>query len=90
MKIEYPIRLQSYLSKCGVGSRRGCETLITEGRVMVNNKIVMELGTKVNEFATFLHHTLPTRNQFIVRTLISLLDSLNLTAEIIIALHKVA
>ena len=49
MKIEYPIRLQSYLSKCGVGSRRGCETLITEGRVMVNNKIVMELGTKVNE-----------------------------------------
>ena len=49
MKIEYPIRLQSYLSKCGVGSRRGCEALITEGRVMVNNKIVMELGTKVNE-----------------------------------------
>ena len=49
MKIEYPIRLQSYLAKCGVGSRRGCETLITEGRVMVNNKVVMELGTKVNE-----------------------------------------
>ncbi len=49
MKIEYPIRLQSYLAKCGVGSRRGCETLITEGRVMVNNKIVIELGTKVNE-----------------------------------------
>ena len=49
MKIEYPIRLQSYLAKCGVGSRRGCETLIAEGRVMVNNKVVMELGTKVNE-----------------------------------------
>ncbi len=49
MKIEYPIRLQSYLAKCGVGSRRGCETLITEGRVSVNNKIVVELGTKVNE-----------------------------------------
>ena len=49
MKIEYPIRLQSYLAKCGVGSRRGCESLITEGRVMVNNKVVMELGTKVNE-----------------------------------------
>ena len=49
MKIEYPIRLQSYLAKCGVGSRRGCETLITEGRVSVNNKIVIELGTKVNE-----------------------------------------
>ncbi len=49
MRIEYPIRLQSYLSKCGVGSRRGCETLITEGRVRVNNKTVTELGTKVNE-----------------------------------------
>lgn len=49
MKIEYPIRLQSYLAKCGVGSRRGCEELITQGRVMVNNKKVTELGTKVNE-----------------------------------------
>lgn len=49
MRIEYPIRLQSYLAKCGAGSRRSCETLITEGRVMVNNKVVIELGTKVNE-----------------------------------------
>lgn len=49
MKIEYPIRLQSYLAKCGAGSRRSCENLILEGRVMVNNKVVTELGTKVNE-----------------------------------------
>lgn len=49
MKIEYPIRLQSYLAKCGMGSRRSCETLITDGRVMVNNRIVTELGTKVDE-----------------------------------------
>lgn len=49
MKIEYPIRLQSYLAKCGVGSRRGCEELIIQGRVMVNNRKVTELGTKVNE-----------------------------------------
>lgn len=49
MKIEYPIRLQSYLAKCGAGSRRGCESLITAGRVTVNNKRVTELGTKVNE-----------------------------------------
>jgi 23S rRNA pseudouridine2605 synthase len=49
MKIEYPIRLQSYLAKCGVGSRRGCEELITSGRVKVNNKRITELGTKVNE-----------------------------------------
>lgn len=49
MKIEYPIRLQSYLAKCGIGSRRGCEELITQGKVFVNNKKVTELGTKVNE-----------------------------------------
>ena len=49
MRIEYPIRLQSYLAKCGFGSRRGCETLISEGRVRVNNKVVTELGTKVDE-----------------------------------------
>ena len=49
MKIEYPIRLQSYLAKSGMGSRRSCETLISEGRVRVNNKVVTELGTKVDE-----------------------------------------
>lgn len=49
MKIEYPVRLQSYLAKCGVGSRRSCEYLITCGRVKVNNIRVTELGTKVNE-----------------------------------------
>ena len=49
MKIEDPIRLQSYLAKCGAGSRRICEGLITAGRVSVNNKIVTELGTKIDE-----------------------------------------
>ncbi|MBQ6672631.1 MAG: rRNA pseudouridine synthase [Spirochaetales bacterium] len=49
MKNEYPVRLQSYLAKSGMGSRRSCESLITEGRVRVNNKVVTELGTKVNE-----------------------------------------
>lgn len=49
MEINYPIRLQSYLAKCGAGSRRSCETLIIDGRVKVNNVRVTELGTKVNE-----------------------------------------
>ncbi|MDC7246307.1 MAG: pseudouridine synthase [Sphaerochaetaceae bacterium] len=49
MKIEYPIRLQSYLAKSGFGSRRSCETLIKEGRVQVNLSAVTEMGTKVNE-----------------------------------------
>lgn len=49
MKIEYPIRLQSYLAKSGFGSRRSCEELITAGRVRINTKRVTLLGTKVEE-----------------------------------------
>ncbi|MDY4609412.1 MAG: pseudouridine synthase [Sphaerochaetaceae bacterium] len=49
MKLEYPIRLQSYLAKSGCGSRRSCEQLISSGRVKVNTKRVTELGTKVTE-----------------------------------------
>lgn len=47
MRIDYPIRLQSYLAKSGFGSRRSCETLISEGRVSVNTRIVTEMGVKV-------------------------------------------
>ena len=46
---HFPMRLQAYMAKCGVGSRRGCEELIKEGRVMINNKVVREMGVKVNE-----------------------------------------
>ena len=46
---EFPMRLQAYLAKCGVASRRGSEELIRQGRVMVNNKTVKEMGVKVNE-----------------------------------------
>ena len=49
MKIEYPVRLQVFLAKGGVGSRRACEKLILDGRVKVNNVKVTVLGTKVNE-----------------------------------------
>ena len=36
----FPMRLQAYMAKCGVASRRGSEELISAGRVMVNNKTV--------------------------------------------------
>ncbi len=49
MKIEYPVRLQVYLAKCGFGSRRSCEGLIQSGRVTVNTKRVTELGTKIEQ-----------------------------------------
>lgn len=42
------IRLQKYLADCGIASRRKAEELILQGKVMVNNKIVEELGTKVD------------------------------------------
>ena len=45
----FPMRLQAYMAKCGVASRRGSEELISAGRVMVNNKTVREMGVKINE-----------------------------------------
>ena len=41
-------RLQKFMARCGVASRRKCEEIITEGRVKVNNSIVAELGYKVD------------------------------------------
>lgn len=44
---ENDLRLQVYMAKCGVGSRRFCESLIEQGRVMVNNRTIKEMGVKV-------------------------------------------
>lgn len=41
-------RLQRVLASRGVASRRASETLISEGHVSVNGKIVTQLGTKVD------------------------------------------
>ncbi len=41
------LRLQVYLARCGVGSRRKCEEYISEGRVTVNGKAVLTPGVKV-------------------------------------------
>src|SRR5581483_4444838 len=40
-------RLQKFLARAGVASRRAAEQLITAGRVSVNGARVTELGTKV-------------------------------------------
>jgi 23S rRNA pseudouridine2605 synthase len=42
-------RLQKYLARAGLASRRAAEELITAGRVKVNNKKVTELGSRVEE-----------------------------------------
>lgn len=44
----YPMRLQRFLARAGVASRRGSERLMTEGRVRVNGQVVTELGSKVD------------------------------------------
>lgn len=43
------IRLNKYLSKCGVSSRRGADIIITDGRVTVNNKKIDKLGVSIDE-----------------------------------------
>ena len=43
------MRLNKYIAECGAASRRGADKLISEGLVKVNNKVVTELGTIVNE-----------------------------------------
>jgi len=42
------MRLQKYLSRAGVASRRTAEDLIVEGRVQVDGRTVRELGTRVD------------------------------------------
>ena len=43
-----PMRLQRFLARAGVASRRGSENLMTAGRVTVNGQVVSELGSRVD------------------------------------------
>lgn len=43
-----PMRLQKFLARAGVASRRSSENLMTAGRVCVNGEVVTELGFKVD------------------------------------------
>ncbi|MFP4329883.1 MAG: pseudouridine synthase [Spirochaetaceae bacterium] len=42
------MRLQLFLARSGVASRRKCEEIIASGRVQVNGEVVREQGTKVD------------------------------------------
>ncbi len=42
-------RLNKFISECGICSRREADNLIISGRVVINGKVVSELGTKVSE-----------------------------------------
>lgn len=43
------MRLNKFLSSCGISSRRKAEQLILDGKVKVNGVVVSSLGTVVNE-----------------------------------------
>lgn len=45
---EGQVRLQKFLARAGVASRRASEKLIEAGRISVNGQAVTELGTKVD------------------------------------------
>ncbi|MCF6335533.1 MAG: pseudouridine synthase, partial [Spirochaetales bacterium] len=46
-KIDTEMRLQLYMAKCGLASRRKCEILISEGLVKINGKVITQMGYKV-------------------------------------------
>ena len=41
------IRLNRFISMCGICSRRKADQLILEGRVKINNTDIAKLGTKI-------------------------------------------
>ncbi len=42
------LKLQSFMAKAGIASRRKCEEMIKDGRVKVNGKLVERLGIRVS------------------------------------------
>ncbi|MGH4052767.1 MAG: pseudouridine synthase [Clostridium sp.] len=48
-------RLQKFMARCGVASRRKCEKIITSGRVKVNNLEITELGHKIDPETDIVH-----------------------------------
>lgn len=43
------IRIAKYLANCGIASRRKSEELILRGKVKIDDKVIKDLSTKVNE-----------------------------------------
>lgn len=66
------MRLNRYLSLCGLGSRRGCELLISEGRVSINGHVIKDLATQVTDEDRVVADGHPVKAE----------------ANVVIALHK--
>ncbi|MDX1439665.1 MAG: pseudouridine synthase [Rubricoccaceae bacterium] len=46
---EFPMRLNRFIARAGISSRREADELIAAGRVVVNDSTVTEMGTQVSE-----------------------------------------
>lgn len=44
------MRINKYIALCGIASRRAAEQLILEGKVKVNNKVLKDLATDIDEY----------------------------------------
>ncbi|MDR2071824.1 MAG: rRNA pseudouridine synthase [Spirochaetaceae bacterium] len=58
-----PLRLQVFLARSGVASRRRSEAVILQGRVTVNGEIVTLLGTKVEPDSDIRVDGIPVRTE---------------------------
>jgi len=43
------MRINKYLASAGLGARRKCEELVTSGRVTINGKKILDLGTQIGD-----------------------------------------
>lgn len=55
MTQETGLRLQKVLAQAGLGSRRACEEMITQGRVRVDGAVVRQMGTRVDPVTAVIH-----------------------------------
>ncbi|WP_353050432.1 pseudouridine synthase [Cellulosimicrobium sp. Marseille-Q4280] len=53
--VEDGVRLQKVLASAGLGSRRACEELISDGRVEVDGVQVRELGVRIDPATAVVH-----------------------------------
>lgn len=47
--LAYPVRLNKYIAHAGICSRRDADELILSGKIKINDKVVIELGTKIEK-----------------------------------------
>jgi 23S rRNA pseudouridine2605 synthase len=65
-----PVRVQVFLARAGIASRRASEKLILEGRIKVNDRLVTALGEKVQSGDTVCLDGTPVRAEARLRHLV--------------------